>query len=42
MRKLIIFSIAAAALLVSSCNPVAGDGRDAESAGKAVSKAAKK
>ena len=42
MRKLIIFSIAATALLVASCNTLSGVGRDAESAGKAVSKAAKK
>ena len=42
MRKLIIFSIATTALLVASCNTISGVGRDAESAGKAVSKAAKK
>ena len=42
MRKLIILSIAATALLVASCNTISGVGRDAESAGKAVSKAAKK
>ena len=42
MRKLIIFSIAATALLVASRNTISGVGRDAASAGKAVSKAAKK
>lgn len=42
MRKLIIFSIAATALLVASCNTISGVGRDAQSAGKAVSEAAKK
>ncbi len=42
MRKLIILSIAATAMLVASCNTISGVGRDAESAGKAVSKAAKK
>ena len=42
MRKLIIFSIAATALLVASCNTISGVGRDAQSAGKAVTNAAKK
>ena len=41
MRKIILIT-AAAALLVSACNTVAGVGRDAQSAGKAVTKAAKK
>lgn len=42
MRKTLILAITAAALLVSACNTVAGVGRDATSAGKAVTKAAKK
>ena len=42
MRKLIVLTVAAAAMLVASCNTVAGVCRDAQSAGKAVSKAAKK
>lgn len=41
MRKLIVLSIAAAALVLSACNTVAGVGRDAQSAGKAVTKAAR-
>jgi predicted small secreted protein len=41
MRKTILIT-AAAALLLSACNTVAGVGRDAQSAGKAVTKAAKK
>lgn len=41
MRNLILLT-AAAALLLSACNTVAGVGRDAQSAGKAVTKAAKK
>lgn len=41
MRKTIIL-IVAAGLLASACNTVAGVGRDAQSAGKAVTKAAKK
>lgn len=42
MRKIIILAVAAATLLTAACNTVSGVGRDAESAGKAVSKAAKK
>lgn len=42
MRRLIILTLSATALLVAACNTVAGVGRDAQSAGKAVSKAAKK
>jgi entericidin B len=42
MRRLIILTLSATALLVASCNTVAGVGRDATSAGKAVTKAAKK
>ena len=41
MRKFAILAAAAAALLVSACNTVAGVGRDAQSAGKTVTKAAK-
>lgn len=41
MRRLIVLTVAATALLVASCNTVAGVGRDAQSAGKAVTKAAK-
>jgi predicted small secreted protein len=40
MRKLIILTAAAAALLVSACNTVSGLGKDAEAAGKAVAGAA--
>lgn len=36
MRKLIVLTAAAAALLVSACNTVAGLGRDLEAAGEAV------
>lgn len=36
MRKLIVLAAAAAALLVSACNTVAGVGRDVSSAGRAV------
>lgn len=40
MRKLILLTVAASALLVSACNTVAGLGRDAQSAGRAVTGAA--
>jgi len=40
MRKLIVLTAAAAALLVSACNTVSGLGRDAEAAGRAVTGAA--
>lgn len=40
MRRLIVLSIAAA-LMLSACNTVAGVGRDAQSVGKAVTKAAR-
>ena len=40
MRRLIIFTAAAAALLVSACNTMSGLGRDAEAAGRAVTGAA--
>jgi len=36
MRKLIVLTAAAAALLVSACNTVSGLGKDAEAAGKAI------
>jgi predicted small secreted protein len=36
MRTLIVLAAAAAALLVASCNTVAGMGRDVEAAGRAV------
>ena len=37
MRKLIVLAAAAAAVLVSACNTVAGVGKDVQAAGKAVS-----
>ncbi|MDP3747649.1 MAG: entericidin EcnA/B family protein [Phenylobacterium sp.] len=40
MRKTIILAVAAAALLTAGCNTVAGIGRDAQAAGKAVTSAA--
>ena len=40
MRKLIVLTVAAAALLVSACNTISGLGKDAEAAGRAVSGAA--
>jgi predicted small secreted protein len=40
MRKLIVLTAAAAALLVSACNTVSGLGKDAEAAGRAVTGAA--
>ena len=36
MRKVMILAAAAAALMVSACNTVAGLGRDVEAAGQAV------
>lgn len=42
MRKLIILAVAAAVLSTAACNTIAGAGRDAQSMGKAVTKAAKK
>jgi predicted small secreted protein len=41
MRKAILL-FAAASLMLAACNTLAGAGRDAQSAGKAVTKAAKK
>jgi predicted small secreted protein len=40
MRKLIVLTAAAAALLVSACNTMSGLGKDAQAAGKAVTGAA--
>ncbi|MDO9430754.1 MAG: entericidin EcnA/B family protein [Phenylobacterium sp.] len=37
MRKIIILTVTAAALLTAACNTVAGIGRDAQAAGAAVS-----
>lgn len=40
MRKLIVLCAAASALLVASCNTVAGMGKDVSTAGAAVTKTA--
>jgi|GEM_PF-421158 predicted small secreted protein len=40
MRKLIVLAAAASALLVASCNTVAGAGKDVAAAGKAVTSTA--
>jgi predicted small secreted protein len=40
MRKLIVLAAATAALLVASCNTVAGVGKDVSAAGQAVTKTA--
>jgi predicted small secreted protein len=40
MRKLIVLAAAASALLVASCNTVAGVGKDVSAAGHAVTKTA--
>lgn len=40
MRKLIVLTAALSALLVASCNTVAGVGKDVQAAGKAVTKTA--
>jgi predicted small secreted protein len=40
MRKLIVLSAAAAALLVAACNTVSGVGKDVSAAGHAVTKTA--
>ena len=40
MRKLIVLTAAMSALLVASCNAVAGVGKDVQAAGKAVTKTA--
>lgn len=36
MRKIVILAAVAASLLVAACNTVAGVGRDAQAAGRAV------
>ncbi len=41
MRKKIILTVVAAALVASACNTVAGAGRDLQSAGRAVSETAR-
>jgi len=40
MRKLIVLAAAATALLVASCNTLAGMGKDVSAAGQAVTKTA--
>ena len=40
MRKLIVLTAVAAALLVAGCNTVAGVGKDVQAAGKAVTSTA--
>jgi predicted small secreted protein len=40
MRKLIVLAAAASALLVASCNTVAGMGKDVQAAGHAVTQTA--
>ncbi len=40
MRKLIVLVAAASALLVASCNTVAGVGKDVSAAGQVVTKSA--
>ena len=40
MRTLIVLAAAAAALVVASCNTVAGVGRDVQAAGRAVTSTA--
>lgn len=40
MRKLIVLAAAMSALLVASCNTVAGVGKDVSAAGKAVTNTA--
>jgi predicted small secreted protein len=40
MRKLIVLTAAMSALLVASCNTVAGVGKDVQAAGKAVTSTA--
>jgi predicted small secreted protein len=40
MRKLIVLAAAMSALLVASCNTVAGVGKDVQAAGKAVTNTA--
>ncbi|MCV0416149.1 MAG: entericidin EcnA/B family protein [Brevundimonas sp.] len=40
MRKIVVLSLAAAALAVSACNTISGIGRDVSAAGSAVSQSA--
>ncbi|HEX4709041.1 entericidin A/B family lipoprotein [Phenylobacterium sp.] len=40
MRKLIVLAAAASALLVASCNTLAGAGKDVQAAGRAVTSTA--
>lgn len=40
MRKLIVLAAAASALLVASCNTIAGVGKDVQAAGQAVTRTA--
>jgi predicted small secreted protein len=40
MRKLIVLAAAMSAVLVASCNTVAGVGKDVQAAGQAVTKTA--
>jgi entericidin B len=40
MRKIVVFSLVAAALAVSACNTVSGVGRDVSAAGSAVTQGA--
>lgn len=41
MRKIVILAAAAAALMVSACNTIAGVGQDVSAAGRAVTSTAK-
>lgn len=40
MRKMLILTVTAAALLVSACNTIAGAGKDVSAAGHAVTQTA--
>ena len=40
MRKIVVFTLVAAALAVSACNTVSGVGRDVSAAGSAVTSGA--
>jgi predicted small secreted protein len=40
MRKILILTVAAAALAVSACNTISGVGRDVQAAGQAVTSGA--
>ncbi|KQS57263.1 MAG: entericidin A/B family lipoprotein [Brevundimonas sp.] len=40
MRKIVVFTLVAAALAVSACNTVSGVGRDVSAAGSAVASGA--